>query len=91
MSLEWVESSLCRKYDPEWWFRAEHSGEHALLRKVRGICNACPVLPACREYGIDTANEVPFGVWGGMTGSERRKALRIAETIRLHDRLRGTA
>lgn len=34
------------------------------------ICNFCPVKALCAEYSI-LADE-PYGVWGGITASERR-------------------
>lgn len=37
-------------------------------------CMRCPVRDLCGDYAI-TARE-PWGVWGGMTASERRKLLR---------------
>ena len=34
----------------------------------KAICATCPVIDACREYGIDEH----YGVWGGTTEQERR-------------------
>lgn len=37
---------------------------------ARRICNACPAIDDCRDYAL-TARE-PFGMWGGLTPTERR-------------------
>ena len=36
---------------------------------ARRICNACPVIDACRDYAL--AAREPFGMWGGLTPTER--------------------
>ena len=38
------------------------------------ICEGCPVRTECLADALD--GEVDFGVWGGMTGPERRLLLR---------------
>lgn len=41
---------------------------------ARRICNACPAIDDCRDYAI-AAREL-FGMWGGLTPTERRAILR---------------
>lgn len=41
------------------------------LRALR-VCLACPVLASCRRAVLDM--EMPYGVAGGLTASERRAA-----------------
>lgn len=41
---------------------------------ARRICNACPAIDACRDYAL--AAREPFGMWGGLTPTERRVILR---------------
>lgn len=41
---------------------------------ARRICDACPAIDDCRDYAL-TARE-PFGMWGGLTPTERRAILR---------------
>lgn len=54
---EWV--------DPEWFFPEDKDTE--LEAKV--ICTGCPVAAQCLDLGMDHA----YGVFGGLTASERRK------------------
>lgn len=45
-----------------------------LVTQAKTICSTCPVVVACREYGINT--QEPYGIWGGLTQPERRTVLR---------------
>lgn len=38
--------------------------------RAKAVCQVCPVQRQCRDYAI-TINE-PYGIWGGLTESERR-------------------
>lgn len=40
------------------------------VKAAKAACDRCPVQEACLEYAL-TAN-VPDGIWGGTTPSERR-------------------
>lgn len=37
---------------------------------AKRVCAECAVVPECLSYSI--VNAVRFGVWGGLTGEERR-------------------
>jgi WhiB family redox-sensing transcriptional regulator len=43
-------------------------------KRVRQLCNDCPVRTACLAEALD--NRIEYGVWGGATESERRRMLR---------------
>ncbi|HAT1355015.1 TPA: WhiB family transcriptional regulator, partial [Corynebacterium striatum] len=45
---------------------------------AKAICNSCPVLELCREHALRSAE--PYGVWGGMSESERVVALRTRQS-----------
>ena len=55
--------------------------EESLTAAAKSICAACPVVEECLQYAIATNQSE--GVWGGMTGAERRRLRR-----RLRDRER---
>ncbi|WP_269324936.1 WhiB family transcriptional regulator [Rhodococcus pyridinivorans] len=49
----------------------ERQHERARRERIaKKICAECPVLSPCRQYAI-AVNE-PYGIWGGMSESERR-------------------
>lgn len=54
--------------DPEMYSMAE--------KVAKQMCSECPLLKACREWGIVAA--IPYGIIGGLTVSER---LATPETI----------
>ena len=79
-ALHWQESGACRDADLRLFFSPdgdEESGiEPALerrrrLRKAIGICEQCPVRLVCRRYALENGEK--FGVWGGLTETERRR------------------
>ena len=48
--------------------------EGAAQRRVRVLCDDCPVRLECLAEALD--NNMEWGVWGGMTERERRALLR---------------
>ena len=48
--------------------------EGAAQRRVRVLCEGCPVRRECLAEALD--NNMEWGVWGGMTERERRALLR---------------
>ncbi len=48
--------------------------EGAAQRRVRVLCEDCPVRRECLAEALD--NHMEWGVWGGMTERERRALLR---------------
>jgi WhiB family transcriptional regulator, redox-sensing transcriptional regulator len=46
------------------------------------ICSSCPVLARCRAHAL--AAHEPYGVWGGLSESERDEIIRASDrTLRL--------
>ena len=41
--------------------------------RAKAVCQVCPVRVECTEYAM-TIRE-PYGIWGGLTETERRHAL----------------
>ncbi|MBV9024175.1 MAG: WhiB family transcriptional regulator [Streptomycetaceae bacterium] len=44
--------------------------DHEAIAEAKSICGRCPVKKDCFNYALD--NEIRFGLWGGLTESERR-------------------
>lgn len=63
----WQEDALCAETDPEAFF-PEHG---ASSRDAKSVCAACPVRHECLEHAL--ANDERFGIWGGLSESERRR------------------
>lgn len=64
----WVQQAACRGADTEIWFSGR--GDNALILLAKQICETCPVVDPCREYGIEHSSLV--GTWGGMSERQRR-------------------
>jgi WhiB family redox-sensing transcriptional regulator len=64
---EWRAQSNCRGVDPAVFFpeRGEPTGE------AKRICASCVVRDQCLEWAL--ANGERYGIWGGLSGRERRR------------------
>lgn len=74
-SDDWQVDALCRGshaylFFPPSSFERKDERERREQRAV-AICEVCPVQPECREYAL--AIQEPFGIWGGLTESDRRQ------------------
>ena len=66
----WAAFASCRTADPDVFFPSPENDPAEAVR----ICKGCPVMLECRDWAFDT--RVYYGVWGGLTERERRRALR---------------
>ncbi|MFG1809665.1 WhiB family transcriptional regulator [Streptomyces sp. NPDC049040] len=74
MTHDWQDHAACRDEDPELFFPVGTSGPALLkIEEAKAVCNRCPVMDRCRQWALDTGQDV--GVWGGL-GEEERRALR---------------
>lgn len=74
---KWRERAACLGLDLALFFSPdEERGRARAAREVlaRQICQDCPVLSSCREHALNT--DESYGIWGGMTESERRRYAR---------------
>jgi len=67
----WMDLAVCQEFDPELWFPEENSVT-ALGSPVRALCRSCEVRLQCLTFALQHGEE---GIWGGFTGSVRRKIL----------------
>jgi len=72
---KWQYDGSCRREDPATFFHPE--GERGPSRRHRdsaaqAVCLTCPVVRQCREHALRVRE--PYGVWGGMTESERESS-----------------
>jgi len=64
----WMEQALCAQVDPD-LFYADKS-DWSMTIKAKLVCRECPVRAQCLSYALEN-NEV-FGVWGGMSPTQRK-------------------
>ena len=67
MTGDWRDDALCAESLNDAAFFPEMG---ASAKYAQRICAACPVRQQCLEYALD--NEIPWGIWGGVTASDRR-------------------
>lgn len=74
-ATDWRHRAACRDEDPELFFPVSEVGPGARqVQQAKAVCNRCPVRTEC----LDTAlrNGLTDGIFGGMTGRERREVAR---------------
>lgn len=71
----WIEQAACASADPEAWF--PEKGQSTI--DAKRVCADCPVLAECRSDVL--ARGERFGVWGGMSERDRRRATQVRERV----------
>ena len=69
---DWQMDAACRGVDSEMFFHPEGErggAKEARERVAKALCATCPVIAECRAHALKVRE--PFGVWGGLTESER--------------------
>jgi WhiB family redox-sensing transcriptional regulator len=86
---EWQMQGACRGMDSGYFFHPENErGSARVLREARAkqVCGRCAVIEQCRRHAL--AAHEPYGVWGGLSESERAEILRgRTRKLRLPDPL----
>ena len=80
---DWQLHGSCRGQDSATFFHPEgERGRARSLREARAkaICRSCPVLMQCRSHALKVGE--PYGVWGGLSESERNEILRAKPAAR---------
>lgn len=67
---DWMKNAACRHHPTRLWFPERGEPTH----HAKNICNTCPVKTQCLDYALDIPNCV--GIWGGMSGKQRRQIRR---------------
>jgi len=71
---DWPSQARCKGEPTEIFFAADNERGRQLRRnerRAKQICWSCPVLEACRTYALNA--QEPYGIWGALTPSERRR------------------
>ncbi len=77
LDRSWQPVALCRGNHSHLFFppsTAERKDERERREaRAKSICSVCPVKAQCVEYAMEIRE--PYGIWGGLTESERRTIL----------------
>ena len=77
MDRSWQMRGLCRGNHSYLFFppsSVERKDERERREaKAKAICSACPVKLDCLEFAMVIRE--PYGIWGGLTETERRQTL----------------
>ncbi|ALX04301.1 WhiB family transcriptional regulator [Aeromicrobium erythreum] len=73
---EWQHQGACANIDPAQFFSPD--AERGVQKERREeaakvICQDCPVIIRCRDHALSV--QEPYGVWGGLSESDRREIL----------------
>lgn len=87
---DWRDEALCPQTDPDAFF-PDKGGS---TKPAKQICGRCKVSADCLAYALE--NGIREGVWGGMSGRERRlyaieNGIEIVEPVWLPDRIVAAA
>ena len=74
---DWREAAACVDEDPDLFFPATSNGADGAWVIPRRICSGCPVKAECVDdvmarEGISTSSMYRYGMWGGLTPSDRQ-------------------
>ena len=80
--MDWRHRAACRDVDPELFFPIGNTGPALLqIEEAKQVCRRCPVIDACLKWALETGQDA--GVWGGLSGDERRALKRRAARARV--------
>ena len=74
---DWQLRGACRGMDSAFFFHPD--GERGPSRtnreaRAKAVCQRCPVLIQCRQHAL--AVHEPYGIWGGLSESEREAIIK---------------
>lgn len=71
----WRTDAACRQEDPELFFPHSTDGPGALVvEQAKAVCRRCLVADTCLQFALD--ENIPAGIFGGLTDDERRSLRR---------------
>lgn len=74
---DWRHYAACREEDPELFFPPSTEGASTLaVEQAKAVCTRCPVVDSCLRFALD--ENIPAGIFGGLTADERRSINRAA-------------
>ncbi|WP_181763637.1 WhiB family transcriptional regulator [Streptomyces albidus (ex Kaewkla and Franco 2022)] len=81
--MDWLHHAACKDEDPELFFPIGTTGPTSLqVEEAKTVCRRCPVTDRCLSAGLDQH----YGVWGGVSETERRSSRHRAHKAALRRR-----
>lgn len=71
---KWMDEAACSESNPEIFFLALAEAD------AKKICKTCPVANECLLYALKS--DLDYGVWGGMSESERKQLRKLGSRFR---------
>jgi len=69
--MDWRHEAACRDEDPELFFPIGNTGPAlSQIDEAKIVCRRCPVVEPCLQWALESGQDA--GVWGGLSGDERR-------------------
>jgi WhiB family redox-sensing transcriptional regulator len=68
---EWDNAACATSTNPDIFFDSHYRSVYI----AKKICETCPIIEKCAEYALEHPAMAEYGVWGGMSESERRTLL----------------
>lgn len=75
---DWRDKAACNTVDPELFFPTSETtrANRDQVKRAKVVCGLCRVTEQCLQYALETGQG--FGIWGGLTESERKELKRRA-------------
>ena len=67
----WRASAACRPHPTAWFFPEPGTPGDPGAERARQVCASCSVREACLTEALATRE--PYGIWGGLTPTQRRR------------------
>ncbi|MHA3024092.1 WhiB family transcriptional regulator [Mycobacterium sp. BMJ-28] len=80
---DWRHLARCRDSDPDLFFHPDEEPAQSRRRRVANaqqICADCPVRWECASFALDGGED--FGIWGGMSETDRARLFLIQDERR---------
>jgi WhiB family transcriptional regulator, redox-sensing transcriptional regulator len=66
----WTEDAACQAADVDLFFSNDEDDQ----RRALEMCKSCPVQEPCLRFALEHGEM--YGIWGGLTESDRRSLIR---------------
>lgn len=73
----WIDRAACKGEPTDLFFldKEDQASNILKLKAIKPLCGGCPVKKECLTYAVD--NHITYGIWGGYTGTQRRRFKRV--------------